>query len=47
VGSIPTVSTKRRCLIDFIVIVLVVYFGVKLLGLDKLDKKKESGRYRY
>jgi len=28
-------------LIDFIVIALVVYFGVKGLGLDKLDKKKE------
>lgn len=28
-------------LIDFIVIALVVYFGVKLLRLDKLDKKKE------
>lgn len=27
--------------IDFIVIALVVYFGVKLLKLDKLDKKKE------
>lgn len=27
--------------IDFIVIALVVYFGVKILGLDKLDKKKE------
>lgn len=27
--------------IDFIVIALVVYFGVKLLGLEKLDKKKE------
>lgn len=26
--------------IDFIVIALVVYFGVKLLRLDKLDKKK-------
>lgn len=26
--------------IDFLVIALVVYFGVKLLGLDKLDKKK-------
>lgn len=26
--------------IDFIVIALVVYFGVKLLGLDRLDKKK-------
>ena len=27
--------------IDFTVIALVVYFGVKLLHLDKLDKKKE------
>ncbi len=28
-------------LIDFCVIASVVYFGVKKLGLDKLDKKKE------
>lgn len=27
-------------LIDFIVIALVVYFGVKGLGLDRLDKAK-------
>ncbi len=26
--------------IDFLVIALVVYFGVKRLGLDKIDKKK-------
>lgn len=26
--------------IDFVVIALVVYYGVKLIGLDKLDKKK-------
>jgi large conductance mechanosensitive channel len=26
--------------IDFTVIALVVYFGVKIIGLDKLDKKK-------
>ena len=26
-------------LVDFIVIALVVYYGVKLLKLDKLDKK--------
>ena len=26
--------------IDFIVIALVVYLGVKILGLDKLDKPK-------
>lgn len=25
--------------IDFLVVALVVYFGVKALGLDKLDKK--------
>lgn len=29
-------------IIDFIIIALVVYFGVKMLGLDKLDKKKEE-----
>ncbi len=27
--------------IDFIIIAFIVYFGVKILGLDKLDKKKE------
>lgn len=27
--------------IDFIIIALVVYFGFRLLKLDKLDKKKE------
>lgn len=26
--------------IDFIIIALVVYFGVKIFGLDRLDKKK-------
>jgi len=28
--------------IDFLIIAAVVYFGVKMLGLDKLDKKKNS-----
>lgn len=28
--------------IDFMIISLVVYFGVKGLGLDKLDKKKDK-----
>ncbi|MEI6296725.1 MAG: MscL family protein [bacterium] len=28
-------------LIDFTVIALVVYVGVKIIGLDKLDKKKQ------
>lgn len=27
--------------IDFLVVALVVYYGVKLLRLDKLDKKKQ------
>lgn len=27
-------------MIDFIIIACVVYFGIKKLGLDKLDKKK-------
>ncbi len=27
-------------LIDFLVIAAVVYYGVKLLGLEKMDKKK-------
>lgn len=26
--------------IDFIIVALVVYVGVKIIGLDKLDKKK-------
>jgi large conductance mechanosensitive channel len=26
--------------IDFIVVALVVYYGVKAIGLDRLDKKK-------
>ena len=29
-------------LIDFFIIVAVVYFGIKKLGLEKLDKKKEN-----
>lgn len=27
--------------IDFIIIALIVYFGVEILGVDRLDKKKE------
>jgi large conductance mechanosensitive channel len=27
--------------VDFVIIAAVVYFGVKALGFDKLDKKKE------
>lgn len=27
--------------VDFLIVAAVVYFGVKALGLDKLDKKKE------
>ncbi len=28
-------------IVDFIIVAAVVYFGIKALGLDKLDKKKE------
>ncbi|PJA01510.1 large conductance mechanosensitive channel protein MscL [bacterium (Candidatus Gribaldobacteria) CG_4_10_14_0_2_um_filter_41_16] len=28
-------------IIDFMIIAAVIYFGVRMLGLDKLDKKKE------
>lgn len=28
--------------IDFLVVAAVVYFGVKIIGLDRLDKKKEE-----
>ncbi len=27
--------------IDFIIIALVVYYGVKIIGIDRLDRKKE------
>ncbi len=29
-------------LIDFTVVALVVYYGVKIIGIDKLDKEKAS-----
>lgn len=29
-------------MLDFAVIAAVVYFGIKILGLDKLDKKKDT-----
>ena len=28
-------------IVDFVIIAAVIYFGVKALGLDKLDKKQE------
>jgi len=28
-------------IINFVIIALVVYYGVKAIGIDKLDKKKE------
>ncbi|PIP61134.1 large conductance mechanosensitive channel protein MscL [Candidatus Roizmanbacteria bacterium CG22_combo_CG10-13_8_21_14_all_38_20] len=50
-GGLATMSIKAGSIeimlgsfisvvIDFLVIALVVYYGVKALGLDKLDKKK-------
>ncbi len=29
-------------IVDFVIIAAVVYFGVKWIGLDKIDKKKSS-----
>jgi len=29
-------------IVDFVIVSLVVYFGVKLIGLEKLDKKKDK-----
>ncbi len=28
-------------IIDFIIVAAVIYFGIKIIGIDKLDKKKE------
>ena len=28
-------------IIDFVVIALVVYYGIKIIGINRLDKKKE------
>lgn len=42
--TIGSVSLKYGAfistLVDFVIIAAVVYFGVKALGLDKLDKKE-------
>jgi large conductance mechanosensitive channel len=41
VGSAEiTIGNFIAALIDFVVVAAVVYFGVKGLGLEKLDKKK-------
>jgi len=43
VGSVKIMwGSFLNVFIDFLVIALVVYFGVKALKLDKLDKKKKS-----
>lgn len=41
-GSVFVWGAFASALIDFFIIAAVVYFGIKGLGLDKLDKKKES-----
>ncbi|MEK7106091.1 MAG: large conductance mechanosensitive channel protein MscL [Patescibacteria group bacterium] len=45
VANLGSVSLKYGAfistLVDFVIIAAVVYFGVKALGLDKLDKKAE------
>ncbi|MBW6441830.1 MscL family protein [Patescibacteria group bacterium] len=37
-----TIGKFIAALVDFLVIAAVVYFGVKGLGLEKLDKKEEK-----
>lgn len=43
--TIGTVSIKwgafLSTMVDFVIIAAVIYFGVKAIGLDKLDKKKD------
>jgi large conductance mechanosensitive channel len=39
-GAQITYGNFISILINFIIVALVVYFGVKKLGLDKLDKPK-------
>ncbi|MEN9557802.1 MAG: hypothetical protein RL141_171 [Candidatus Parcubacteria bacterium] len=41
-GSTILYGNFLTVLIDFVVIALVVYVGVRILGLDRLDKKKEK-----
>ncbi len=40
-NSVIRIGSFLATALDFIVIALVVYFGVKWLKLDQLDKKKE------
>jgi len=28
-------------IIDFIIVAAVIYFGIKMIGIDKIDKKKQ------
>lgn len=41
-GANILIGTFISSLIDFAVVVWLVYFGIKKLGLEKLDKKKEE-----
>lgn len=44
--TIGTASIKwgafLSTIIDFVIVAAVIYFGVKAIGLDRLDKKKEE-----
>ncbi|MCA9391984.1 MscL family protein [candidate division WWE3 bacterium] len=40
-GAVLLIGDLVNVTINFIVVAMVVYFGVKGLGLDKLDKAKE------
>ncbi len=41
-GATIAYGSFLATLIDFAIVAAVVYFGVKILGLDKLDKKKDK-----
>ena len=41
-GAQILIGTFVSSLIDFAVVVWLVYFGIKKLGIEKLDKKKED-----
>lgn len=42
IGSVPLkYGAFISTIVDFVIVAAVIYFGVKALGLDKLDKKKE------
>ncbi|MFO0955487.1 MAG: large conductance mechanosensitive channel protein MscL [Candidatus Saccharibacteria bacterium] len=41
-GATIAYGSFLATLLDFAIIAAVVYFGVKILGLDRMDKKKDK-----